>query len=346
MNRFLPPVGHFGFAPHPLRTTVRASAVFGHMRYWWVNQNQTYRHEVQGGYLWSPKRNANGARNPFYEAMREVSPGDLVFSFVDTRIIAIGVAQSYCYESPKCPEFGSSGQNWENIGWRVGGAIICHDGLPGALPPRSALPPLLSGRSKPQPIQQEALSDRQIATRCRLAVTVRSARGVVAAGSRCGLWGASCSRAELNPVHLVASHCKPWRDAPNEERLEEPPLPTCEGADIQGSGRVDAHAQQRRTMGDRRDDEPTIVFESDEPAMCCAIKEMIDARGQEQVRSHRRFTATQCCYARTGRPRSDNLWKVGHAWASTRRSSRTPETETRSYSFRPSMSHAHTEEEA
>ena len=23
------------------------------MRYWWVNQNQTYRHEIQGGYLWS-----------------------------------------------------------------------------------------------------------------------------------------------------------------------------------------------------------------------------------------------------------------------------------------------------
>jgi putative restriction endonuclease len=29
------------------------------MRYWWVNQNQTYRHEFQGGYLWSPKRNAS-----------------------------------------------------------------------------------------------------------------------------------------------------------------------------------------------------------------------------------------------------------------------------------------------
>ena len=50
------------------------------MRYWWVNQNQTYRHEIQGGYLWSPKRNANGARNPFYESMREVAPGDLIFS--------------------------------------------------------------------------------------------------------------------------------------------------------------------------------------------------------------------------------------------------------------------------
>jgi putative restriction endonuclease len=61
------------------------------MRYWWVNQNQTYRHEVQGGYLWSPKRNANGARNPFYESMREVAPGDLIFSFMDTRILAIGI---------------------------------------------------------------------------------------------------------------------------------------------------------------------------------------------------------------------------------------------------------------
>ena len=39
------------------------------MRYWWVNQNQTHRQEIGGGYLWSPKRNANSARNPF------ISPG-------------------------------------------------------------------------------------------------------------------------------------------------------------------------------------------------------------------------------------------------------------------------------
>jgi len=43
------------------------------MRYWWVNQNQTYRHEVAGGYLWSPKRKSNGGINPFYESMREVA---------------------------------------------------------------------------------------------------------------------------------------------------------------------------------------------------------------------------------------------------------------------------------
>src|SRR5436189_5244237 len=89
------------------------------MRYWWVNQNQTFRHEIEGGYLWSPKRNANGARNPFYESMREVAPGDLIFSFVDTRIAAIGIAESYCSGSPKPEEFGDAGLNWEMIGWRV-----------------------------------------------------------------------------------------------------------------------------------------------------------------------------------------------------------------------------------
>ncbi len=40
------------------------------MRYWWVNQNQTFRAEVRGSFMWSPKRNANGARNRFYENMR------------------------------------------------------------------------------------------------------------------------------------------------------------------------------------------------------------------------------------------------------------------------------------
>lgn len=89
------------------------------MRYWWVNQNQTYRQERAGGYLWSPKRKANGDRNPFYEFMREVAPGDLVLSFADTYIRAIGVVQSYCYEAPKPAEFGTAGPTWDKIGWRV-----------------------------------------------------------------------------------------------------------------------------------------------------------------------------------------------------------------------------------
>jgi hypothetical protein len=90
------------------------------VRYWWVNQNQTFRQEIDGGYLWSPKRNKNGHRNPFYEFMREVAPGDIVFSFFDTRIAALGIVSGYCRESPKPEEFGTAGTNWSQIGWRVG----------------------------------------------------------------------------------------------------------------------------------------------------------------------------------------------------------------------------------
>lgn len=89
------------------------------MRYWWVNQNQTYRQEWQGGYLWSPKRRANRTRNPFYEFMREVAPGDLVLSFQGTHVRKIGIVQSFCYEAPKPLEFGEVGAYWEHIGWRV-----------------------------------------------------------------------------------------------------------------------------------------------------------------------------------------------------------------------------------
>src|SRR6266404_4742994 len=35
------------------------------------------------------------------------------------RILAVGIAQSYCWESPKPEEFGNAGQNRENIGWQV-----------------------------------------------------------------------------------------------------------------------------------------------------------------------------------------------------------------------------------
>lgn len=89
------------------------------MKYWWVNQNQTYDHEVGGGYLWSPKSNANGAFNRFYENMRLVQPGDVVLSFSGTYIKAMGRIVSTGYESPKPTEFGSAGAAWSDLGWRV-----------------------------------------------------------------------------------------------------------------------------------------------------------------------------------------------------------------------------------
>lgn len=88
------------------------------MRFWWVNQNQTYKHEVPGGYLWSPKVKQDGSRNHFYDTMTEVGAGDLVFSFCDTRVKAIGVVLGPAASSEK-PDFGAVGDQWLNEGWLV-----------------------------------------------------------------------------------------------------------------------------------------------------------------------------------------------------------------------------------
>ena len=244
------------------------------MRFWWVNQNQTYRHEIQGGYLWSPKKNANGARNPFYESMREVSPGDLIFSFKDTRIVAIGIAQSYCWENPKPLEFGTAGQNWENVGWKVkveftelkniirpkdymavlgpylpekysplqpngnGLQSVYLTELPkplaeilmGLIGQEVAALSLTAQAVKPVPaddldywehkLELDIVGDTSVRETERLAI-VRARVGQGLFKERVSMIETKCRITGVeNPVHLVASHCKPWRDSSNEERLD------------------------------------------------------------------------------------------------------------------------------
>jgi putative restriction endonuclease len=247
------------------------------VRYWWVNQNQTYRHEVRGGYLWSPKRNANGGRNPFYDFMREVAPGDVVLSFADTRIKAIGFVVSYAYEAPKPLEFGEVGAYWETIGWRVDVRFTELQ-----LPIRPAdhmgvLTPLLPTRYSPlrptggglQNIYLTLLPDTLASSlidligiearnliggyrvgeelpiqpaigliqweehemsrlREDLGIPETERQAVVLARRGQGLFKqrvmqieSACRITGVNrEEHLRASHCKPWRDATNAERLD------------------------------------------------------------------------------------------------------------------------------
>lgn len=244
------------------------------MRYWWVNQNQTHRQEQAGGYLWSPKRNTNGAKNPFYEAMREVAPGDVIFAFVDTFIAAIGVAQSYCWESPKPAEFGTTGQYWQDVGWKV---LVKFNALARKVRPKDhidVLSPLAPARYGPlqangdgkqgiyltelttafaetlagmigaeaqsliggvevgAPMQTnddldfwEHRLEAAVETDTSLPPTERET--IIRARRGQGLFKERVMRIEErcritkvdNPVHLVASHCKPWRDSSNQERL-------------------------------------------------------------------------------------------------------------------------------
>ncbi len=246
------------------------------MRFWWVNQNQTYRHEFAGGYLWSPKRKSNGDRNPFYEFMREVAPGDLVFSFCDARIRAFGIARSFAYEAPKPAEFGLTGRNWEAIGWRID--VEFHEMLTVVRPvdwmellrpllPQRYSPLLPEGRGVqsiyltelPEPLAL-ALADllgSEVAALSRSEVIAEAVthvpnpevflweehlreeiegdetlpetekKALILAGRGQGRFRERVQRIETHcritgvsrPEHLRASHCKPWRDCSNQERL-------------------------------------------------------------------------------------------------------------------------------
>jgi putative restriction endonuclease len=89
------------------------------MRFWWVNQKQTHRQEIGGGYLWSPKRRSDATRNQFYENMKVVAPGDVVFCYWGTAVRAQGIVRSFGYDAPKPDEFGEAGRNWSEVGYRA-----------------------------------------------------------------------------------------------------------------------------------------------------------------------------------------------------------------------------------
>jgi putative restriction endonuclease len=248
------------------------------MGYWWVNQNQTFEQETRGGYLWSPKRNANDHRNPFYEFMREVAPGDVVFSFYRTRIPAIGIALSFCYECPKPAEFGAAGPNWSHIGWKID---VRFSQLQSTLRPAdhmSLLAPLLTSRYAPllpdgrglqsiyltrleAPFARTLLDllgpearvvtteatvlDRSLESRSpgqgqseweeHLIDTIRDQHideteksALILARRGQGLFKQRvrqvercCRITRVDRIeHLRASHCKPWRDSSDPERLD------------------------------------------------------------------------------------------------------------------------------
>ena len=89
------------------------------MNFWWVSQNQTFKHEVLGGFMWSPKVRADGGRNMHYEFMTHVQPGDIVFSFANRKIKAVGIALTGAYTATKPKDFGKAGDVWSDSGWKV-----------------------------------------------------------------------------------------------------------------------------------------------------------------------------------------------------------------------------------
>jgi len=89
------------------------------MAYWWVNHNQTFKSEFEGGYIWSPKTKKDGTFNQTYLNLTLAKAGDVVFSFADTFIKAVGIVNESYIKAPVPPEFGTTGNQWNNDGYLV-----------------------------------------------------------------------------------------------------------------------------------------------------------------------------------------------------------------------------------
>lgn len=75
------------------------------------------RQEVDGGYLWSPVAEANGAKSRFYDNMRRAAPGDVVLSYAEGRVGRVGIIADFAISAPKPEEFGTVGAYWSATGW-------------------------------------------------------------------------------------------------------------------------------------------------------------------------------------------------------------------------------------
>jgi hypothetical protein len=87
--------------------------------FWWVNQKQTWRFEIPGEYLWSPKLDKRGRHLQYYDNMVRLAPRDIVFSYINGVIQFVGVVVRPA-ETNRRPDFGfATNTQWNEDGWSV-----------------------------------------------------------------------------------------------------------------------------------------------------------------------------------------------------------------------------------
>jgi len=92
------------------------------VRYWWVNHKRTHRRELDGEFLWSPKRRQSSSDSESSHNMTKVMPGDVVFAFSSESgtVRAVGVALSRAREAPNPFELGAGRKPPGGLrGWQV-----------------------------------------------------------------------------------------------------------------------------------------------------------------------------------------------------------------------------------
>ena len=89
--------------------------------FWWVNHSHTFRQEIAGSYLWFANRAPKSkARSEADKNTLKLLPGDIVFSFAQGEIGAIGVVLGAAREAAKPVEFEPLAEHADaECGWLV-----------------------------------------------------------------------------------------------------------------------------------------------------------------------------------------------------------------------------------
>ena len=91
------------------------------MAVFYVFQGETYNHERNGQYVWSPQKNSLGRSNAGYTNMTHVHQGDFILHNNNAKIHAISIAKSDCYVSdqPNELETAEKTYSWNKEGYRI-----------------------------------------------------------------------------------------------------------------------------------------------------------------------------------------------------------------------------------
>jgi putative restriction endonuclease len=230
----------------------REEAARSASRHWWLNMPPADSHELDGGYLWTPKKSGSVARRPMRLGITSIAPGDILCAQSAGSLATFGIALDRARSSPD-PKLTSSD------GWLVPvrfeqltEPLTLKDHLPQFRRPRAA------GRSDAYLVeiperdvqtlrrlldrQIEALEDRLTAETdgqlleqaveehiwLRTDISPLNKRQLSFARLGKGVFRANVERIEnacrvtgiLDRRYLRAAHIKPWKDASDAEKLD------------------------------------------------------------------------------------------------------------------------------
>lgn len=222
------------------------------MACWWVFQNYTYEEESKGSFLWAPKIDKGGNTPHHWKAMSLLKEGDIVFSCVNQKIVAISsvVIEAYDYSKPFDKSWEEDGLKADLVFTELENPIELSLIVDTLMPMmNSKYAPLnrkgtgnqgylyhisdavgeylisLSENNNDFIIEEKELEDIQSSN----IIEKTTKKALVA--SRIGqgkfrqdlltYWGNKCAVTGLHvPKLLKASHIKPWKYSNNQERLD------------------------------------------------------------------------------------------------------------------------------